>query len=154
MENRGALRFVAGTLPREPHQWGQSAQSRNPSCTQPRGQCTSSGSLTSTEKSNLPRRAVPTLAQQAWRSESHHRYGPSARPTGLSHAEVWSALRRQRRGILSAKKPPATNRLPQEEGRTTRPPGNSTPCLKLATKKLLESRITGQMKLAENPLVR
>jgi|SRR5271165_265296 len=34
--------------------------------------------LDPTEKSNVPRGAVPTLAQQAWRPESHHRHGSSA----------------------------------------------------------------------------
>jgi hypothetical protein len=37
MENRGALRFVVGALPRQLYQWRQSACSRDSSCAQPRG---------------------------------------------------------------------------------------------------------------------
>jgi hypothetical protein len=61
---------------------------------QPCGHGTSAGGLDPAEEPNLPRGAVPTLAQQARRSESHHRHGSSLGPTGLSHAEVWSAVRR------------------------------------------------------------
>jgi len=89
MENRGALRFVAGLCP-DNRTVGTKCSVEEPSCTQPRGQCTSSGSLNSTAKPDLPRRAVPPLAQQTRRSESHHRHGSIVGPTGLSHAEVWS----------------------------------------------------------------
>ena len=61
----------------------------------------------------------------------------SACPTGLSDAEVWSAVR-QRRGILRAKKPPTANRVRQKESRPTRPAGHTSPCLKLSLKKFLE----------------
>src|SRR5437773_2429128 len=139
MENRGALCFLAGTLPRQSHQWGQSARSRNSPCTQPCRHRTPSGSLDPTEKSNVSRRAVPTLAQQARCSQSHHRHGAPPRPTGLPHAEVWSALHRQRGGILRAKKPPTTNRVRQKEGRPTRPAGHPSSCVNLTIKKFLGS---------------
>jgi hypothetical protein len=63
------------------------------------------------------------------RPQSHHGDGSSVGPTGLSNAEVWSALRRQRCGILPTKKPPATNRVPQEESSPTRPTGHPSSCL-------------------------
>src|SRR5258708_18792000 len=139
MENRGALRFLVGTLSRQPHQRRQSAQPRYTSCAQPRRQRTSSGGLHPTKKPNLPRGPVPPIAQQARRSESHHRHGSSLGPIGLSHAEVWSALRRQRRGILRTTKPPATNRVPQKESGPTRPTARTSLSM---TKKFLESCIT------------
>src|SRR5258708_2266258 len=73
MENRGALRFVAGTPPRQPHQRRQSACSRDSPCAQPRGHSTAAGGLDLTPKPDLSRRAVPTLASQARSSQSHHR---------------------------------------------------------------------------------
>src|SRR6266481_6421489 len=137
MENRGALRFLVGTLSRQPHQRRQSAQPRYTSCAQPRRQRISSGGLHPTKKPNLPRGPVPPIAQQARRSESHHRHGSSLGPIGLSHAEVWSALRRQRCGILRTTKPPATNRVPQKEGGPTRPTARTSLSMR---KKFLESR--------------
>ena len=135
MENRGTLRFVVGPLPRQPDQWRQSACTRYSPRAQPCGQRTSSGSLDPIEKPNVPWRAVPPLAQQARRSESHYRHGSSHRPTGLSNVEVWSALRRQRCGILRTTKPPATNRVPQKEGGPTRPTARTGPSV---MKKFLE----------------
>ena len=64
-----------------------------------------------------------------------HRLGP----TRLSHAQVRSALRRQRYGILRTTKPPTTNRVPQKEGGPTRPTGHTSPSF---IKKFLESRVT------------
>jgi hypothetical protein len=84
------------------------------------------GASTLTAKPDLSRRTVPTLAHQARCSQSHHRHGAPPRPTGLSHAEVWSAVHRQRGGILRAKKPPTTNRVRQKEGRPTRPGGHTS----------------------------
>jgi hypothetical protein len=75
-------------------------------------------------------RTVPTLAHQARRPQSHHRHGPSAGPTRRSNVEVWSAVRRQRCGILRAKKPPTTNRVRQKEGCSTQPKGDTSRCLK------------------------
>src|ERR1700741_4339708 len=139
MENRGALRFVAGTLPRQPNQRRQSACTRYSPRAEPCGHGTSSGSLNPTAKPDLPWRAVSPLAQQARRSESHHRDGPSARSTGLSNAEVWSAVRRQRCRVLRAKTPPTTNRVHQKEGCPTRPKGHTSPCMNPSIKKFLES---------------
>src|SRR5260370_21733167 len=136
MENRGALRFVVGTLPRQPHQRRQSAGSRDSPCAQPRSHRTAAGGLDLTAKPDLSRRAVPTLAHQARCSQSHHRHGAPPRPTVLSHPEVWLAVHRQRGGILRAKKPPTTNRVSQKKGSPTRPTGNTSPCLKLSIKKL------------------
>src|ERR1700758_5535491 len=153
MENRGALRFVAGTLPRQPNQRRQSACTRYSPRAEPCGHGTSSGSLNPTAKPDLPWRAVSPLAQQARRSESHHRDGPSARSTGLSNAEVWSAVRRQRCRVLRAKTPPTTNRVHQKEGCPTRPKGHTSPCMNPSIKKFLESRITGQL-LSQYPRVR
>ena len=110
---------------------------------EPCGHGTSSGSLNPTAKPDLPWRAVSPLAQQARRSESHHRDGPSARSTGLSNAEVWSAVRRQRCRVLRAKTPPTTNRVHQKEGCPTRPKGHTSPCMNPSIKKFLESRIIG-----------
>src|SRR4029077_11415882 len=141
MENRGALCFLAGTLSRQPHQRRQSARSRNSPCAQPCRQRTSSGGLHPTEKPNLSRGPVPTPSQQARCSQSHHCYGSPVGPTRLSHAELWSAIRRQRRGILRTKKPPATNRVSQKKSNTTRPTAHTSSFL---IKKFLESRITGQ----------
>src|SRR5258708_2227680 len=147
MENRGALRFLVGTLSRQPHQRRQSAQPRYTSCAQPRRQRTSSGGLHPTKKPNLPRGPVPPIAQQARRSESHHRHGSSLGPIGLSHAEVWSALRRQRCGILRTTKPPATNRVPQKEGGPTRPTARTSLSMR---KKFLESRTGSTGRLIGN----
>ena len=44
--------------------------------------------------------AVSTIAQQARCSQSHYRHGSSVGSIGLSHAEVWPAVRRQRCRIL------------------------------------------------------
>src|SRR5207302_9286847 len=101
------------------------------------------GGLHLTAKPDVPRRTVPTLAQQARRPESHNRHGSAACPTGVSHAEVWSAVRRQRRGILRAKKPPTASRVRQKESRPTRPAGHTSLCLKLSLslKKFLEKLV-------------
>jgi len=109
------------------------------------GARTAAGGLDLTAKPDLPWRAVPTLAQQARRAKSHHRHGSSPCPPGLSNAEVWPTVRRQRCGILRAKKSPTANRVPEKEGRPTRPTGHTSPCLKLPMKKFLESRITGDV---------
>src|SRR6201987_1061875 len=61
MENRGALRFVAGTLPRQPNQRRQSACTRYSPRAEPCGHGTSSGSLNPTAKPDLPWRAVSRL---------------------------------------------------------------------------------------------
>src|SRR4029077_2386181 len=151
MENRGALRFVAGTLPRQPNQRRQSACTRYSPRAEPCGHGTSSGSLNPTAKPDLPWRAVSPLAQQARRSESHHRDGPSARSTGLSNAEVWSAVRRQRGRVLRAKTTPTTNRVHQKEGCPTRPKGHTSPCMNPSIKKFLESRITRQLAFDPTP---
>ena len=127
MENRGALRFVVGALSRQPYQRRQSARARHSARAQPRGHGTSAGSLNPTAKPDLPRRAVPTLAQQARRPESHHRHGSSPRPTGLSNVEVWSAVRRQRCGVLRAeetannKSSSSERRLPNSAYRSHQP---------------------------------
>src|SRR5258708_21108459 len=140
MENRGTLCFLVGALPRQPNQRRQSACWRDSPCAQPRSHRTAAGGLDLTAKPDLSRRAVPTLAHQARCSQSHHRHGAPPRPTGLSHAEVWSAVHRQRGGILRAKKPPTTNRVRQKEGRPTRPAGHTSSCVNLPIKKFLESR--------------
>src|SRR5271170_5664581 len=75
--------------------------------------------------------------------KSHHRYGSSARPVGLSHAQVWSKVPRQRCRVLRTKEPPTTNPVPQKKSRATRPPGHTNPGLKLSTKKFLRSRVIG-----------
>src|SRR6266404_2307548 len=142
MENRGTLCFLVGALPRQPNQRRQSACSRDSPCAQPRSHRTAAGGLDLTAKPDLSRRAVPTLAHQARCSQSHHRHGAPPRPTGLSHAEIWSAVHRQRGGILRAKKPPTTNRVRQKEGRPTRPAGHTSSCVNLPIKKFLESRVT------------
>jgi transposase len=95
--------------------------SRNPSRAQPRGHCLPSGSFNPAQKPNVPRCAIPALAQQARRSESHYRHGSSSRSARLSNVEVWPAVRRQRCRVLRTKKPPTTNRLSQKEGSQTRP---------------------------------
>ncbi len=110
----------------------EAACSRDSPCSQPRGHSTANGGLHLTAKPDVPRRP-----------ESHHRHGSSACPTGVSHAEVWSAVRRQRRGILRAKKPPTANRVRQKESRPTRAAGHTSPCLKLSLslKKFLEKLV-------------
>ena len=85
--------------------------------------------ITLLKKPDLPRCAVPTPTQQARCPESRHCDGSSPGPTGLSNAQVWAAVRRQRRRILRAKKPPTTNRVPQKESSPTRPAGHSRPSL-------------------------
>src|SRR5260221_4241317 len=140
MEIRATLCFLVGALPRQPNQRRQSACSRDSPCAQPRSHRTAAGGLDLTAKPDLFRRAVPTLATQVRCSKTHHRHGAPPRPTGLSHAEVWSAVHRQRGGILRAKKPPTTNRVPQKEGRPTRPAGHTSSCVNLPIKKFLESR--------------
>ena len=58
-------------------------------------------------------------------------------PPGLSDAEVWSAVHRQRCRVLRTKKPPTTNRVSQKEGGPTRPTCHTSAYL---IKKFLESR--------------
>src|SRR6266581_1493126 len=137
MENRSTLRFVVGTLSGQPDQRRQGARSGYSPCDQPRWHSTADGSHDSTEKPDVSRRAVPTLAQQAGCPESHHGHGSPARPTGLSNAEVWSTVRRQRCRVLRATKPPTTNRVPQKEGSATRPTSHTSQPLNLSTSKFL-----------------
>jgi len=94
------------------------------------------GGLDPTEKPNIPRCAVPTLAQQTRRSQSHYRHGTSPCPIGLSNAQVWSAVRRQRCGVLRTKEPAATNRVPQEEGSQTRSAGHTSLSLNYPSRSL------------------
>src|ERR1700752_2500113 len=61
MENRGALRFVSGTVTRQPNQRRQSACTRSSPRAEPCGHGTSSGSLNPTAKPDLPWRAVSRL---------------------------------------------------------------------------------------------
>jgi hypothetical protein len=112
--------LVAGTFPRQPYPRGQGAKPRHSACGQPRRHGTADRGHHPASKPDLPRRAVPTLAQQTWCSESYHGHAAPARPTGLSNVEVRSTVRRQRRSVLRAEKPPTTNRVPQKEGSATR----------------------------------
>src|SRR2546422_11399902 len=82
-------------------------------------------------------REVPPPAHQAGSPKSHHRHGTPPRPTRLSNVEVRTTIRRQRRCLLRAEKPPSTNPIPQKEGSPTRPTGHSSPSLTLSTNKFL-----------------
>src|ERR1700693_1384004 len=137
MENRGALRFVVGTLSRKPYQRGQGAKPRHAARGQPRCYRTADRGHNPAAKPDLPRRAVPTPAHQARCPESYHGHGTPPRPTRLSNVEVRSTVPRQRRCVLRAEKPPSTNSIPQKEGSPTRPTGHSSPSLTLSTNKFL-----------------
>jgi hypothetical protein len=132
-----------GLCPDNRIQRGQGACSRNSPRAQSRCHRPAPGSLNPAKKSNLPRCTVPTLTQQTRCSQSHHRHGSPPSATGLSNAQVRSAVRRQRRRILRTKKPPTTSRVSQEESRSTRPTNHSR---LNDRKKFLESRIIRNLK--------
>lgn len=61
-------------------------------------------------------RPVPTLAHQIGCPQGNHRHGPPASPPRLSHAQVRSAIRRQRHGILRAAIPRPAGPFTPEKG--------------------------------------
>ena len=65
-------------------------------CSQPRRHSTAVGGQESDSQPELPRSPIPSFAHKARRTQGYYCYGSPPGTTGLSDAEVWSTIRRQR----------------------------------------------------------